>query len=177
VSAQAKSVNLLPPSDFELSLWGRFLGWVVTIGRYVIIVTELVVIMAFLSRFKLDEDIRTLNQDVGSKKNFLESSSPSEANFRQTQARLLAVEKMLNYQWQPDEALLKLAIEIPKESKLSSLLLTSKQVVLSGYTVDENILGKMMNQIDQDEKWISIDLTNMSASVDKGLQYSVILGM
>lgn len=133
--------------------------------------------MAFLSRFKLDEDIRTLNQDVASKKNFLESSSVWEADFRKTQTRLLAVEKMLGYQWKPDEGLLKLAEEIPKESKLSSLLMTPKQAALSGSTIDELILGKMVTRIDQDEKWKSIDLTNMSASVGKGLQFSLILGM
>lgn len=177
MSAQTKSVNLLPPSDFELSLWGRFLSWVVTIGRYVIIVTELVVILAFLSRFKLDEDIRTLNQEVGNKKNFLESSATWEADFRRVQARFLAVKKLLDYQWEPDEVLLNLATEIPKEAKLSTLLATPKKVVLSGLTIDELMLGKMVTRIDQDDKWKSIDLTSMSANVDEGLRFSLILGM
>ena len=49
-------INLLPKTEFELSFWGRFIKWALSTGRYIIILTELVVIIAFMSRFKLDRD-------------------------------------------------------------------------------------------------------------------------
>jgi len=67
-----KPINLLPPSEFEQSFWGKFLKWAVTAGRYVTILTELVVILAFLFRFKLDTEVADLGTRIEGQKNFLE---------------------------------------------------------------------------------------------------------
>ena len=62
------SINLLPKSDFEASFWGKFLKWGVSSGRYLVILTELVVIVAFLSRFKLDWDYAAVRDRINGKR-------------------------------------------------------------------------------------------------------------
>ena len=96
MSAQNSRVNLLPPSEFEQSFWGRFLKWAVTTGRHIIIITELVVILAFLSRFKLDEDLRNLNEQINGQISFLESQVPRQTEFIKTQKRLDLVDRLLS---------------------------------------------------------------------------------
>jgi hypothetical protein len=62
-----KEINLLPKEEFEKKPLGKFLVWALSIGRYIVIFTELIVILAFLSRFKLDRDLADLNQSVREK--------------------------------------------------------------------------------------------------------------
>jgi hypothetical protein len=62
-----QEINLLPREEFEKKPIGKFLTWALSIGRYIIIFTELIVILAFLSRFKLDRDLSDLNQSIREK--------------------------------------------------------------------------------------------------------------
>ena len=59
-----KDINLLPREEFEQKTVGRFLIWALTVGRWIVIVTELIVITAFLSRFKLDRDLANLYEKI-----------------------------------------------------------------------------------------------------------------
>ena len=95
MSAQP-SVNLLPKSEFELSFWGKFLKWSLTAGRYIIILTEMVVIGAFLSRFKLDKDLSDLTEAINGKKAILEALASTEKTFRKTQSNLEIAQKAIN---------------------------------------------------------------------------------
>src|SRR3990172_11267317 len=109
MAARGKPVNLLPPSEFESSFWGKFLKWAVSGGRYIIIVTELIVILAFLSRFKLDKEISELNEEIQGKVSVLEAELPIEKEFRGQQRKLSAADEILNSRYQAGSTLDKLA--------------------------------------------------------------------
>jgi len=49
-----KEISLLPDEENLDSFSARAFRWLTTVGRYVIVFTELIVICAFLSRFWLD---------------------------------------------------------------------------------------------------------------------------
>src|SRR3989344_9696651 len=121
MAARGKPVNLLPPSEFESSFWGKFLKWAVSGGRYIIIVTELIVILAFLSRFKLDKDISELSEEIQGKVSVLEAELPVEREFREQQRKLAAAEAILNSRYQVGLTLEKLTEKVSEEVKLSNL--------------------------------------------------------
>jgi hypothetical protein len=54
------NVNLLPQDPFFETVFGRFLKWALSIGRYIVIFTELIVILSFASRFTLDRMVTDL---------------------------------------------------------------------------------------------------------------------
>ena len=91
-----------------MSFWGRFLKWSLTAGRYIIILTELVVIMAFMSRFKLDHDLSDLNDAILGKQALLEASSNTEKVLRLTQARLNLADQKLKVNPVPSEVISKI---------------------------------------------------------------------
>jgi hypothetical protein len=49
-----KTINFLPEDELEKSPIGRFLKWALKAGRYIIVLTELIVVVVFISRFRLD---------------------------------------------------------------------------------------------------------------------------
>ena len=63
--AKTVDVNLLEKDDFSESPIGRIVTWAITYGRYIMILTEIVVLLAFISRFSLDRKLTDLNEAIG----------------------------------------------------------------------------------------------------------------
>jgi len=81
-------INLLVRAGFSGSTLGRILTWVLTSFRIIVIVTEILVMLAFLSRFWLDARNTDLDEEIKQKQAVLSASQPFEKEFKETQARL-----------------------------------------------------------------------------------------
>lgn len=88
------SINLLTQDEFSNSLTGKILLWALSIGRYIVVITELIVIMSFLSRFKLDRDLTDLNESIEKQKAIIQSYGNLEDEFRRSQAQLNFIAKV-----------------------------------------------------------------------------------
>lgn len=173
MSAQKLSVNLLPPSEFELSFWGRFLKWAVTAGRYIIILTELVVILAFLSRFKLDEDLRKINERVETQKNFLESEQSRLEAFLIVQKRIGLVDRSLNKKTAVTETMNYLDNKKSPEIVVSQLIITKNEITMTATSLSEKALGDMMLSMGRDGIWKSLDLTQIVSDSNAGIKFTL----
>lgn len=85
---EKKEISLLTQPPFELTLWGRLVNWLTTVGRFIIVFTELIVLGAFISRFWLDRKNSDLSEAVRQYRAILESSVDFEKEFRFLQARM-----------------------------------------------------------------------------------------
>lgn len=75
---------------------GKVLKWALTWGRRIVVLTELVVIAAFLSRFWLDTRLADMGEKIAQKRAVVTSSADFEKKFRQVLLRLeklAAIEK------------------------------------------------------------------------------------
>ena len=173
MTAQTPKVNLLPPSEFELSFGGRFLKWAVTTGRYIIIMTELVVILAFLSRFKLDEDLRNLNEQINTQIGFLDSQLTKETEFIKLQKKLNLADKMLTNKLSAGEALDYIQNNLPPEVVPSKTVITKNETLLSAATLNEIAMGKLLSIFSQDPNWKSVDLTEIVGDQTYGIRFTI----
>ncbi len=171
--AQTSKVNLLPPSDFELSFWGRFLKWAVTTGRYIIILTELVVILAFLSRFKLDEDLKNLNDQINTQVGFLDNQQGSENDFLALQKKLNLASQMLSDRQNAGESLDYIENNMPPEIIPLSRGVGKNHVSLNAATLDEKAMGKLLLLVSQDPQWKSVDLTQIVGDQTFGIRFTL----
>jgi len=171
------TINLLPKSEFDSSFWGRLLRWALTSGRYIIILTEVVVILAFLSRFKLDADLADLADRIEGKRKVLEALSESENGFRQVQTRLDAVGKLAKSQVDMTDIYTRLDTAMPEGSEIfiSSVEVTDENVILSGQTASEKSLGRLLSNLSADANWKSIELLDISTDIQKKTVFSVSL--
>lgn len=167
--AQGKAINLLPASEFEQSFWGKFLRWAITAGRYIIIVTELVVILAFLSRFKLDRDLADLTETIEGQKSVLEAQAPSEAKFREVQSKLTAIDRMLEKQMRTAEKMDQITGKLSSEVKLTSLIISPNQITLEASSLSERAIGEMLVRIASDKEWGVVNVTDFSADGIRGV--------
>lgn len=84
-------VNLLPEDDLEQRPGGKFLKWALSWGKRIVIITEAIVILAFLSRFWLDTTVADLWDQTTTRKNTLEASANFEKKFRSVNERITKV--------------------------------------------------------------------------------------
>lgn len=173
--AQFKRVNLLPPTEFEQSFWGKFLKWSITSGRYIIIVTELIVILAFLSRFKLDADIADLNSEISGKKNVLDAQIPFETNFLTIQSRLQAAETLMKSKLNGGEKIDLVIQDVPVEVKLTKMQVTRAGTLVEAATLNEKAMGIMMSRMSINPNWEGVEVKKISSDPLKGIEFELLL--
>ena len=81
MSPKRKELSLLPDKEDPNSLINRSLHWLTSVGRVVIIVTELIVVTAFISRFWLDRQNSDLGETLRQQKAILESTKEFEKEY------------------------------------------------------------------------------------------------
>ncbi len=157
-----KEINLLPKDDLEKKPIGKFLIWALTIGRWIVITVELIVILAFLSRFKLDRDLADLYDSIHIKQKMIQSSASFETDFRQFQSRLTAADTLSKSQLQTDKIISAVAATIPVEVVLTNLSYEDGSIKLTGTSLSENGIKNLTTNFRLSPAFSEINLANVS---------------
>lgn len=80
------SINLVKKK--ETVSFDKFSNWALSIGRLIIIVTQIIAISAFIYRFSLDQKLVSLHDEIEQKQKQLSLLKKDEENFRNLQDRL-----------------------------------------------------------------------------------------
>ncbi|MBI2036467.1 PilN domain-containing protein [Candidatus Microgenomates bacterium] len=124
------SVNLLPRK--EIGFGEKFLNWSLTFGRYIIIGTEIIVLIAFLSRFKLDRDLIDLHDQVKEGLKIVSSQKATEDRVGALQIRLSQIKK-INEQPQSGLFILsKIALLTPAEVVFTRINIEGDKITIIG---------------------------------------------
>lgn len=167
-----KEINLLPKEEFEKKPLGKFLIWALSIGRYIVIFTELIVILAFLSRFKLDRDLADLNQSVREKQAILAASAEFEKEFIFLQNRLATIKKIKSDQTSVTKIITVLGSLTPIDVAISNLGFSEDGVQINALALSEKGLGTFLANLAASSYFKEISLTNVSKSLEKGPEIS-----
>lgn len=116
-------IDLLKPQSSPEKPYLRFIRWLMSTGRFIVIIVEVVVLAAFLSRFKLDADIQTAKEAAEQQIPYIKSLSVDEAQIRQTQLQLATIKDVK--QTSPDyvSILREIANQTPSSVKILTLSL------------------------------------------------------
>lgn len=93
MAKQTESINLLQAK--EKNLLENFLHWALTVGRFVVILTETVAICAFLYRFSLDAQIIDLHEDIKNQETIVTVYKDKEETYRDVQRRLAVAQQLI----------------------------------------------------------------------------------
>ena len=167
------SINLLPKSDFEASFWGKFLKWGVSSGRYLVILTELVVIVAFLSRFKLDWDYAAVRDRINGKRAVLAAMAETERRFRLAQSRLGEAGKIMGVQLEAAKKIEKVTANVPAGVVLTDLTVSDKIIMVSGNANNANEFGIFLSRLIVIGGWKSVEVTSLSVDEQSEIKYSI----
>lgn len=167
------NINLVPKDPFFESTIGRVLKWALTIGRYIVIFTELIVIISFITRFSLDRRVTDLNGSINQKKNVIQSFGELESNVRTTQFKIDNY-KQVEQQTNIAEIFPALSEITPNGVVLDQLTIKSDQISFTGFANSQSVLNTMINNIQYSPKFTNVEVgkivTNDSS---QGLEFSI----
>lgn len=169
------SLNLLYPQGLPSKLPAKLLKWALTFGRYIGIVVEIVVLVAFAARFKLDADLADTNDKINSQIPHIESLKKDEQTIRNTQFKLLAVKQNLSKipNWQG--TLSKISSQMPSGAILSNLSFNNSSDLtfkLTGEASSNNDLAIFLSGLKGEEGFKDINLTSINFD-DEGLSFTI----
>jgi Tfp pilus assembly protein PilN len=172
MAARKTTIEFIPQEDWEKTYFGKLLKWVLTAGRYIVIITELIVILAFLSRFKLDRDLTDLNEKVKQQQAIINASAQFEKEFRFLQKRLSTTEGLRKTQLETNQVLTELGGLTPVDVYLDNFAVAGKQVSLTATALSEAGLGTFLNNLKASPKFTKLTLSKVSSEIEKGVGIS-----
>jgi Tfp pilus assembly protein PilN len=158
-----KKINLLPKDKFDYSTIGKFLKWATSAGRGIVVLTEFVVICAFLSRFYFDTQLANLFDEINQKKAIVAAATDFEENFRQTQEKIQIIKALLAQESRPSLLINEVSQLLPPEVTLTAINLEEKGLTLTGYTLSENGLRLFWLGLNQHPQLTKVTLSNISS--------------
>lgn len=165
MAAPKASIEFIPQEDWEKTSFGKLLKWVLTVGRWIVIVTELVVVLAFLSRFKFDRDLTDLNEKIKQQQAIITASAQFEEEFRLLQKRLLAINKLKETRSEPESIIAELSGLIPPDVLLDDISVSKNQITLSAIALSENGLAGFLNNLKNSPKFEKLVITGANSGL------------
>jgi len=159
-------INLLPKDEFEISPIGKFLKWAVNIGRWIVVLTEFVVICAFLSRFYFDTKLANLFDDIKQKQAIVDSASSFEERFRFVQERIKIIKTFLAEEKHPSNIFVEVSQLLPFDIFLTGMGMEEGKLTLKGYFLSEKSLKVFLSGLVSSSLLDEVSLDNVSSRKD-----------
>lgn len=159
-------INLLPQEEFDASTLGRVLKWAMGTFRIIVIITEMIVMAAFLSRFWLDAQNSDLAESIKTKTAQIESQSDFEKQFRIIQTKL-AIFKAINQEVKPSAKIGEIASNLPADLLLSAISLQTDGALIRGSASSEVGIAQFAGNLGGKESIKKVEILSLSTSEDK----------
>lgn len=157
------SVNLYPEDPFYDSIIGKTLKWSVTIGRHIVIFTEVVVIVSFLSRFILDRQLSDLNREILGKQAIVESYGTLEEDFRELQQKSNDIQSILNQQGKYTVLEELSSLTPPGEVRYEQVSLANDRLGLEGVALSNRSLSQLVDGLRNSATFQNVSINNVQS--------------
>jgi hypothetical protein len=166
MSARKEQINLLPEMGFETTTTGRILSWILSTFRIIVIVTEIIVMIAFLSRFWLDAQNTDLKEEIEQKQAVLTASVSFEKNFKDTQKRLEIFSELSKEEGKVTEVLSTATSYLPlsEDLFLSSFTVNSTGIIIEGTSPNEQSIHQYIVNLVSSDKFNEIGLVSLKSN-------------
>ncbi len=161
------SLNLLPQDEIEKSPAGKFLKWALSFGRYIVIFTELIVLLAFFSRFYFDRKLSDLHESIAQKQAIVESASDLEKQAREIQGRLAAAKTILLEDVPAQAMLINLGQATPSDIVYNTVYITTTSVAITATANSVASLGVFLANL-RSANFTDVSLDSVEENKNKG---------
>jgi Tfp pilus assembly protein PilN len=158
-----KGINLLPQEEFDVSIIGRALKWAMGTFRIIVIVTEMVVMSAFLSRFWLDAQNSDLTGKIKIKTAQIESQKSVEKEFRSLQSKLNII-KQIDAASPLSQKINAIASKLPSGVNLATVSILENSATVRGTSTSEIGIAQFVANLKADPAFKTVELGQVTSS-------------
>lgn len=170
-----KTINFLLESSLEKGPVAKFINWALKFGRYIVLFTQLIVILVFMARFKLDHDLAGINEEIEKKQLVVQASAELEDELRFLQKRLSAVSRIQSQTLEPSLIIDELNEITPVDVTYSELTINQNSLALKGASLSNPGVATFLDGLKKSEFFEQIDLRTISSGgiKDPSLKFEV----
>lgn len=155
------NINLIS-SDQGRGSVVAIIHWLLTVGRYLIITTEVVALIIFGLSVKFTIDKNDLKEKISNQKEELDSLAIDENLFRNYQAKLKNISTLQTTHSNTSSFYTSLVSLLPGDAVLDEINLGSNKVVLSGSLPNPSALQNLISSLNSSEKFSDLDITDLT---------------
>lgn len=165
---KSSSINLIKSTN---NVFSDFINWTLTVGRLLVIITELIALGAFLYRFSLDRKLIELRAQIKQKQAIIVSQKENEAKYRDLQDRLYLASNFSNLSMERINTLKDILNSTPQGIKLSNISLTVDSLSITANVQARSSLSIFVYSI---KKHPNIDTISLDSIENKPLTNQIV---
>lgn len=152
----------------------RLIYFMLNYLRYILVITQIVVIGVFFYRFKVDQELVDLQETVNQKKEIIQVSQPLIKEAKKEASRLNQLESIITKQQTFLEETDYLLALFPENFFLNKMQVSKDTIFMDGYTQDPQSIKKFLYRLKKEAKFKKVELKNIK-KIDLGLEFSLEL--
>lgn len=164
------TINLVPQEEGPTSSPRGFLNWLLSAGRYLLIITELLLFSAFISRFYFDDRIQDqIDKGIKPRLETVDYLHKNEVEFKNLQARINNIKSTLNSRLEIAKIVDELIKLTPTGARLEKIQIDEKEILFSASIPSIEVLEVFKNNFAKSKVFRSLDIADLFSTKDTGL--------
>ncbi len=165
------SINLIKKKDS--AFFDKFIDWALSVGRLIVIITQIIAIAAFLYRFSLDEKLVRLHGEIRQKQTQLSFLKKDEENFRNLQDRLSLASNFAKDGATVYKSFQDIVSFTPEDLKFNEMSLSHDRATISMNVLSTSSLTEFVNSLKSYSRIKSLSVDNIENKPDVGLSVAI----
>lgn len=152
-------INLL--TEKKESFLDRVIYFSLNYLRYILVITQIVVIFVFFYKFKVDQEIIDLKEAVDQKKEIVEISRSLLKEAEAAEFKIKEIKPILKKQTALLNQLNYLLSVFPESVYLNKFTIKDDQILLEGYSEEARVIKQFYLRLQKDKKFKNISLETL----------------
>ena len=165
------NINLMPGEESSEKAGGA-VHWALTVGRYLIIITEIVAIAIFVLSIKLSSDKQNLKENIKSLTGQVSVQKDFEREFRTVQQRINGVKVLKSAHFETNLVVNEFLKLLPQGLTLDSLKLDESEISFSGSFTSPQQLRTLIFAFSQSGKLVGLDISELNSPSEKNKAFT-----
>lgn len=156
--------------DFSRKVLSFFLDYI----RYILVITQLIVIGVFFYRFSIDQNIIDFKDSIRSRQEIIKETKPLVQEIEKTDFQLKEIKKIVSLQGAYEEMIEYAFSEFPASITLSKLSVENNAMSFDGFSQNARDLQSFYAKLKQGKRFETTQLENVKR-VDNGYTFTMQL--
>ena len=165
------SINLI--KNKQIPFVDKFMNWALTVGRLIVVITEVVAVAAFVYRFSLDERLVDLHSTIKQKQTLVSLLKQDESKYRNLQIRLALASSSSEKINRSNRIIKDIVYLMPQGAKINDLTFNKDRMNIDVNITSISSLTDFTNSLKNYPDIKSISVDNIENKPSIGLLVSI----
>lgn len=166
-------INLL--SKKELHFVDRVVHFSLNYLRYILVVTQIIVIVVLFYRFKIDNDILDLRESIAQKQEIVRVTQPLLDEAAKLDVQVDKTLTSVDTQNTINEAITYFLSVFPQDITLEKLSIQNDEFSFTGTSLDAQTIQFFYRRLRADKKFTGVTLGNITKNEEGGFSFTMVL--